>query len=237
MSGQPQDSLRDLLCDQNPDVDRIITTFVSRFNALYGNPAADRWDIQKEKWQRYEFLGDRVLGLIVAQSLFTFREGGLTEGDMTRILNSVVSNRALDALSRRFDNAVFSRLIPATIGKQNTYGERITGGAFEAFIGALYCEFGLSHVAFFVIALLGDTISESCMHENAIGILQEYFQKRGENLPVYQETSRTGPDHRPQFSIRVRIADDRTFEGSGPSLPYARKDAAQKALDGIGWKP
>ena len=105
---------------------------------------------RKEDWQRYEFLGDRVLNLIVAQSLFTRREGTLDEGEMTRVLGSVVSNRALDALSRRYDRAVFSRLIPQSIGEQETYGERITGGAFEAFIGALYCEVGLDDVTFFV---------------------------------------------------------------------------------------
>ena len=138
MSGEPGGSLIELLYNTRPDVNRIIDTFISRFNAVYGDPAAVRWDISKEDWQRYEFLGDRVLNLIIAQSLFTRREGSMDEGEMTRVLASVVSNRALDALSRRYDRAVFTRLIPQSIGEQETYGERITGGAFEAFIGALY---------------------------------------------------------------------------------------------------
>ena len=75
MSGEPGDSLIELLYDTRPDVNRIIDTFISRFNAVYGDPAAVRWDISKEDWQRYEFLGDRVLNLIIAQSLFTRREG------------------------------------------------------------------------------------------------------------------------------------------------------------------
>ena len=234
MSGQPGDSLIELLYDVNPDVSRIIGTFVTRFNAVYGNPAAVRWDISKEEWQRYEFLGDRVLNLIVAQSLFTRRDGTLDEGEMTRVLGSVVSNRALDLLSKKYDHEIFSRLIPSSIGEQETYGERITGGAFEALIGALYCEVGLDDVTFFVTAIMKDLIDEYNPRGNAIGLLQEYSQKRGECLPDYLEISRTGPDHRPYFTVRVRIADGRTFEGSGKTLTDARRDAAQKALDETG---
>jgi ribonuclease III len=236
MSGQSPVSLLDLLYDQEPDVNRIIDTFVSRFNAVYGNPGAGHWDITKEDWQRYEFLGDRVLNLIVAQLLFTRRDALLNEGEMTRILSTVVSNRALDSLSKTFDPAVLSRLIPASIGEQNTFGKRIKGGAFEAFIGALYCEVGLDDVTFFVTTIMKEGVDGFNPCENAIGILQEYFQKRGGHLPVYQETSRTGPDHKPHFSVRVRVTDGKTFEGSGSTLLDARKDAAQKALDDIGAK-
>ena len=234
MSVRPGNSLIELLYDSYPDVNRIIDTFIHQFNTVYGNPDAERWDISKEDWQRYEFLGDRVLNLIVAQLLFTRREATLNEGDMTRMLGNVVSNRALDALSRRYDRAVFTRLIPLSIGEQETYGERITGGAFEAFIGALYCEVGLDDVTFFVTTVMKDVIDKNNPRENAIGLLQEYFQKRNEHLPVYEETSRTGPDHRPYFIVRVCIAGSRIFEGSGTTLSDARRDAAQKALDTIG---
>jgi ribonuclease III len=230
MSGQPADSLIELLYDANPDINRIIDTFVSRFNAVYGDPAAARWDISKDEWQRYAFLGDRVLSLVIVQSLFTRREGALSKGKMTRILSSVVSNQALDALSRSYDQRVFTRLIPESIGEQETYGERITGGAFEAFIGALYCEVGLDDVTFFVLAVMKDLIDASNPLDNAIGLLQEYFQKKGGHPPIYEEMSRTGPDHRPHFTVRVRIADGRTFDGDGSTLPAARRDAAHKAL-------
>ena len=141
-------SLIDLLHSPDPDVNRIINTFVTRYNATYGITGTDRWDITKEDWQRYEFLGDRVMSLIIAQSLFSQCDSVLDEGSMTKILSGVVSNRALDALTRQNDMKAFTRLIPKSIGEQNTYGERITGGAFEAFIGALYCEVGFDDVAF-----------------------------------------------------------------------------------------
>ena len=235
MNGQPEESLIDLLYDSTPDVNRIIDTFISDFNRVYGDPCADRWDITKEDWQRYEFLGDRVLNLVIAQVLFTWREGVLNEGDMTRMMSDIVSNRALDILSHRYDPAIFSRLIPLAIGEQKTYGERITGGAFEAFIGALYCEVGLDDVTYFVTVIMEDVIDEFNPRQNAIGLLQEFFQKRGEERPIYEEIARDGPHHRPQFSVRVRIADGRSFDGAGPSLSDARKEAAKKALDSIGW--
>ncbi len=230
-------NLMDLLQSSDPDVGAIISTFISRFNAAYGSPGADRWDITKEDWQRYEFLGDRVLSLIIAQTLFTQRNAVLNEGEMTRILNSVVSNRALDLLSKQHEKKVFTRLIPLAIGEQNTYGERITGGAFEAFIGALYCEVGLDDVTYFVNAIMKRALETCNPHENVIGILQEYYQKDNKPLPQYEELARNGPSHKPFFSVRVTLDDGRTFDGSGPSLSDARKDAARKALDGIGWKP
>jgi ribonuclease III len=236
MNGQPEESLIDLLYDSTPDVNRIIDTFISDFNRVYGDPCAERWDITKDDWQRYEFLGDRVLNLVIAQVLFTWREGVLNEGDMTRMMSDIVSNRALDILSHRYDPEIFTRLIPLAIGEQNTYGERITGGAFEAFIGALYCEVGLDDVTYFVTVIMEDVINEFNPRQNAIGLLQEFFQKRGEERPIYEETARDGPHHKPQFSVRVRIADGRSFDGAGPSLSDARKEAAKKALDSIGWR-
>jgi ribonuclease-3 len=226
-------SLADLLHEADPDVDAIIDTFISLFNAAYGTTGAERWDISKEDWQRYEFLGDRVLELIVAQTLFTQRNAVLNEGEMTRILSSVVSNRALDALSRQHGKKIFTRLIPLVIGEQNTYGERITGGAFEAFIGALYCEVGLDDVTYFVNAIMKIPLDTCNPQENVIGILQEYYQKQNQPLPRYEEVSRSGPENRRHFSVRVTLADGRTFDGSGLSLSAARKDAAKKALDGI----
>ena len=237
MSGQYGDSLIELLHEPDPDVNRIIDTFVSRFNTVYGNPGSARWDISKEDWQRYEFLGDRVLGLVVAQALFTRSEGILNEGEMTQRLSAIVSNRALDQIAKKYDRETCSRLVPKAIGEQKTYGARISGGAFEAFVGALYCEVGLDDVTFFVTSIMKDVLEEHDSRDNAIGLLQEYFQKQGGNLPFYSEISRTGPDHRPRFSVSVHIPGGRTFEGVGMSLSEARRDAAQRALENLGVIP
>jgi len=221
-------SLIDLLRSQDPDIGHIIPAFISRFNAAYGDPRAERWDLTPEDWQRYEFLGDRVLNLIVAQTLFAQRPVALDEGEMTEILSTVVSNKSLHALSR--DHDAMALLIPRSIGEQNCYGEKVTGGAFEAFIGALYCEVGLDDVAYFVNEVLAGPLENYNPRHNAIGILQEYFQKRGEPLPVYEQIGQNGPDHKPRFTFRVTIHGGRSFEGSGPTHSEAKQDAAKKAL-------
>ncbi len=233
MTGFPKLSLIELLHAPEPDVDRIVNTFITLFNEAYGIPGTDLWDITKEDWQRYEFLGDRVLNLIIAQSLFTQGNGVLNEGEMTRILSRVVSNRALATLTKKHGRETFTRLIPTVIGEQNTYGVRITGGAFESFIGALYCEVGLDDVAFFVNAIMAEALNRYNPDENAIGILQEHFQKKYRASPSYRQTKRTGPDHKPIFTFQVLFNNEVLGEGSGESIQQAQQAAARKALDTI----
>jgi ribonuclease III len=236
MNGQPGLSLIELLGTPDPDVSRIINTFVTRFNHAYGVPGTDRWDITKEDWQRYEFLGDRVLNLIVAQTLFTRQAGVLDEGRMTNILSGAVSNRALDALTRQPGNdrkEAFKRLIPREIS-ESPYGERITGGAFEAFIGALYCEVGLDDVAYFVNTIMGDVIAEYDPEGNAIGALQEYFQKKDKSLPEYRKVDHAGPAHKPTFTYEVLFNNEVLGRGSGETARDAKQAAARQALEKIG---
>jgi ribonuclease-3 len=235
MTGSSCLSLIELLRSPEPDLGSILTTFVSCFNTAYGDPAKDHWDITKGEWERYEFLGDRVLNLIIAQALFTRRHAELTEGEMTRAISGIVSNPALDTILRqRTDLAIISLIIPAEIAGQNTYGERITGGAFEAFIGALYCELGLDDVAFFVNAFFREPIDLASPEENAIGMLQEYFQKRFRATPSYRETRREGPDHRPVFTFEVLFSNEVLGTGSGESIPKAKQEAARSACRRLG---
>jgi ribonuclease III len=231
MMERPGESLIELLHSQDPDVGHIISVFVARYNAAYGDPHAERWDLSKEDWQRYEFLGDRVLNLIIAQTLFAQRPVILDEGEMTEILSTVVSNKSLDRMIRNHEE--FSVLIPRCIGEQNCYGEKITGGAFEAFIGALYCEVGLDDVAYFANEALGGALADYNPRHNAIGLLQEYFQKKGQELPEYSLAGQSGPDHKPLFTVRVTIPGGFSFEGSGPTRAEAKKSAARKALDHV----
>lgn len=235
MTGSSCLPLIELLRAPDPDLTRILSAFVTCFNNAYGDPGKDHWDITKAEWERFEFLGDRVLNLIVAQALFTRRQAALTEGEMTRAISRIVSNRALDAMIRQHtDTATLSRIIPTEISGQNTFGERVTGSAFEAFIGALYCELGIDDVAFFVNAFLKESLDLASPEENAIGTLQEYFQKRFQAVPAYRETKRVGPDHRPVFTFEVLFNNEVLGEGSGESTRQAQQDAARAACRKLG---
>jgi ribonuclease III len=228
-------SLIELLRAPDVDLARVLTTFVSCFNTAYGDPVKVHWDITIAEWERYEFLGDRILNLVVAQALFTRRHAALTEGEMTRAISGIVSNQALDATVRKqTDMATFSCIIPPEIRGQNAYGERVTGGAFEAFIGALYCEIGLDDVAFFINNFLKEPLEKASPEENAIGMLQEYYQKRFRAVPTYRETRREGPDHRPVFTFEVLFNNEVLGNGSGESIQKAEQEAARVACRRLG---
>jgi ribonuclease-3 len=230
-------SLKDLLTTPNPDFNQIVNTFITGYNTAPGIFNKDYRDITKEDWQRYEFLGDSVLNLVIAQYLFEKTDVILDEGEMTKILNSIVSNRSLDALTRQYEMNTVTRLIPRSIEEQKTYGERITGGSFEAFLGALYCEVGLDDVAVFVRAIMKNALDTCNPDQNSIGILQEYVQKNFKNLPEYTETIRTGPDHKPLFTYEIFFDSRVHGEGSGENKLLAKQAAAKRALEKIDKTP
>jgi len=232
MKNRQKQLLLKQLQDPNTTFNQKIGEFIKFFNAGFpnSNPLSEKWHISNDEWQRYEFLGDRVLNLVAAQYLYHYapaEQEGILTGRM-----GVVSNESLaEIIERRgFD---VSRLIPDSIGEQKTYGPRIKGGALEAFIGALYEIAGFEGTQKCVMSLLSEDIEHYDPAKNSIGLLQEWCQKRGEPLPIYKETCRTGPDHRPHFTVMVSISDGRVFEGSGASLMDARKDAAMRALKNI----
>jgi len=233
MIRQARLSLIELLDMPNPDVNQIINTFVIHFNKAYGHPGMDHWDVSKEEWERYEFLGDRVINQIVAQNLFTRRNSDLDEGEMTKMLSAVVSNESLSTLVLKIDPFGFGRLVPESIAEQ-TYGKRIVGGTFEAFIGALYCEVGLDDVAYFINTIMAESMSHYDPQSNAVGILQEYYQKLNKSTPVYRETNRSGPDHQPVFTFQVLFDNFVIGEGTGNSVQQAQQAAARHALVKLG---
>lgn len=232
MNNRQKQLLLNHLLDPNTSFNQKIGECITFFNAGSPdpNPLSENWYISNDEWQRYEFLGDRVLNLVAADYLYHDAPAE-QEGVLTKRMG-VVSNESLaEIIERRgFD---VSRLIPDSIGGQKTYGARVKGGALEAFIGALYEFAGFEWTKKCVLSLLSEDIEHYDPEKNYIGLLQEWCQKRGERPPTYKETCRTGPDHRPHFTVMVSIADGRVFEGSGASLPDARQDAAMRALDAI----
>ncbi|MDD1702154.1 MAG: putative dsRNA-binding protein [Methanoregula sp.] len=192
------------------------------------NLPGDSWQVSKEEWQRYEFLGDRVLNLIVAEYLFS-REPPCREGEMTKKMG-VVSNESLTGIAERCGIDV-SCLVPQAIGRQQTYGDAVKGGAVEACIGAMYAHAGFAATRVFVLRLMAGETDRYDPSENFIGRLQEQFQHRGLLVPVYREISRAGPPHQPRFTFGVYDAGGKILgTGSGPDTTGARQQAAKQAL-------
>lgn len=233
MNDQQKKLLKTKLLDPNPDFNQKIREFIKIFNADSSDPGLQSviWNISKVEWQRYEFLGDRVLNLVAADYLY-HHSPSKREGEMTKMMG-VVSNESLTGIIERNDFDI-ALLIPETIGRQQTYGERVKGGALEAFIGALYEIVGSEVTHTFVLNFLSVEIEQYDPTQNAKGILQEFFQKKDKStVPEYREALKKGSDHKPVFTCQVYFRNEFFGEGTGESKQQAEQEAAKRALEKI----
>lgn len=184
--------------------------------------------------ERLEFLGDSVLGFVVTAELYK-RFGELQEGELSSLKNSVVSAKALAEVAAGIDIGSFLLL-----GK----GEEKTGGrekgnlladAFEAILGAIYVEHGLTRaselVERFIFPLLDNHI-DLLLNSEPKTKLQEIAQERGLSAPAY-ETTHTGPDHDRIFSATVTVGEV-VAAGEARSRKGAESEAAVAAIKALG---
>ena len=239
MNNRQKKFLKKQLLDSKSDFNQKMGEFIKIFNSDSSDPGfqSEKWNISKEEWQRYEFLGDRVLNLVAADYLY-HHVPLKREGVMTKMMG-VVSNESLTGIIERngFDVAL---LIPKTIGQQQTYGERVKGGALEAFIGALYEIVGFEGTRTFVLNILSEEIKQYDPATNYIGRLQEWYQQHGLPIPIYSEImeKRDGLAHSPLFTCQVyAIGDSFLGEGTGRNATEAKQAAAKRALEKIGKNP
>jgi ribonuclease-3 len=182
--------------------------------------------------QRLEYLGDAVLGLIVNDFLY-HRYPHLAEGNMTRIKNSVVSERSLFLAARQMHLGKY-----LIMGR----GEIQTGGmerpsnladALEAVIAAIYLDSGLDRARDFVLSFL-KTGMEGGSNEQRVkdpkSALQEIIQKKEGRVPRYEVVSEEGPAHQKEFICRVMLDQVELGRGEGSSRKVAESEAARQAL-------
>ena len=186
--------------------------------------------------ERLEFLGDAVLGLVIAQKLYQdFPES--TEGELTRLRSALVRREKLAQLANEIGLGKYLQL-----GK----GEEAGGGrdkpinlagAFESVIAAIYLDRGLETARKFIIKLFGPDIYKQA-HQGAgadyKSRLQEILQSQHQITPSYQLTNATGPDHDRQFTIEVRAGETVLGHGTGKSKKAAEMAAALSALEALG---
>lgn len=179
-------------------------------------------------YERLEFFGDAVLGLVISEALFhRFPEDN--EGDLTGKKSDLVSHPALVRLARDMQIARF-----LTIGKglpKKALPPSIAADAVEAVIGAVYLDGGLMAARQLVLRLYGDHLSEAARGgENAKSRLQEVTQKRFGEAPTYAVLDAEGPDHRKTFRVSCGISTRELGRGSGRTKKEAEQDAAAAAL-------
>lgn len=183
-------------------------------------------------YERLEFLGDSIIGFIIAEELFR-RFPGMTEGGMTRIKVSLVSGVTLGQVASELglqDALILGESVIATGGRGM---KSALENAFEALTAALYLETDLETTRAWVLATLGPLISEEVADapENPKSMLQEVTQMSGDT-PVYRITGHAGPPHDRTFSAVVEVGGKVVGEGSGRSKKEAEVAAAAAALAG-----
>lgn len=179
--------------------------------------------------ERLEFLGDRVLNLIVAEYLFCHFDE--PEGVLTPRME-VTRNRNLGVLVPSLGLG-FEKLI--LVAENQPVIPGIIADAFEAFIGALYLDRGFDATRDIVLSLISDEIESFSPEKNYKKRLQETLQKQNLPLPLYSLVRKDGLDHRPVFTYRVTAGKNISGEGAGSSKAEATQNAALDALRQMGY--
>lgn len=183
-----------------------------------------------QDYQRLEFLGDRVLGLSVADMLYR-RLPKASEGDLNRSLVRLVRKETCAAMARELDLGRYIRLGEAEARSGGADKEAILSDVAEALFAAIYLDGGLGKAYDVIERLLGDHIEAAVnLRPDAKTTLQEWAQGRGLEPPSYTEVERTGPDHAPEFTISVAIGGFAAVSATGPSKKLAEHKAAEAFL-------
>jgi ribonuclease-3 len=181
-------------------------------------------------YERLEFLGDRVLGLVIAEELY-LRNPGQREGHMAPHFSALVSGAVCAEVARKIGLDAFiiagQREMSAGIAKNTT----VLGDSMEALVAAVYLDGGLEAARRFVLRLWDKLLSQrGRMKKDAKTFLQEWALSKSLPIPSYVVAGREGPDHAPQFVIDVHVQGYLPARGSGLSKRTAEQIAAEAFL-------
>ena len=183
--------------------------------------------------ERLEFLGDAVLGLVVAEKLYQDYPH-LTEGEMTKLRAVLVRRETLARMARGIGLGDYLYL-----GK----GEEVSGGqhkpanlaaVLEAIVAAIFLDRGPSIVKEFILRLLDIELQRVVSQGTGVDYkseLQELIQAREQQTPTYYLMETTGPDHDKRFTVEVRLGAAVLGRGSGKNKKAAESEAARSALE------
>jgi ribonuclease III len=187
-------------------------------------------------YQRLEFLGDHVLGLVVSDMLFrTFAKAD--EGEMSRRLADLVRKETCAEVARSIDLGAMLRLGASEINSGGRDRTAILADVCEALIGAVFVDGGYPAAAAVIERLWSDRMRTPVRPlRDSKTVLQEWAQARGLPTPAYREVERKGPDHSPEFRVTVELPHLAPAEGLGRSKRAAEQAAAAVMLTIAGVK-
>ena len=182
-----------------------------------------------------EFLGDAVIGFVIADLLFRdFPD--FDEGEKSKTKATLVSTTTL---ARQAERLNLGEHLLLGRGEEKTGGRRkqaLLADGYEALIAAIYLDGGIEHVRAFIVREFAPLLAEVQQHgiagsQDYKSALQELLQARDQPLPEYRLVGTMGPDHRKLFQVEVVVNGEPLAESTGPSKKEAEQDAARVALD------
>ncbi|MGB8623527.1 MAG: ribonuclease III [Paracoccaceae bacterium] len=180
--------------------------------------------------QRLEFLGDRVLGLVMAEALLA-ADKGASEGQLAPRFNALVRKEACADVARQIDLGAVLKLGRSEMMSGGRRKEALLGDAMEAVIAAVYLDAGFEAAREAVLRLWGERIATvEADSRDPKTALQEWAQARGQTPPSYVEVARKGPDHAPVFTIAARLESGEEAHATAGAKRQAEQAAAQALL-------
>ena len=179
--------------------------------------------------EKLEFLGDRVLGLVIAKKLLEIYPNE-KEGILDKKFASLVNKKTCLQIAKKInlDKYILTLDIKK---KKNIVEDKVVSDCCEALIGSIYLDKGFNSVEKFILELWSENIKDSVVTQiDAKTKLQEFSLKRFKKLPIYKLISNTGPRHKPLFKVGVKIIDTKFFLAEGSSKKDAEQNAAIKCL-------
>ena len=179
----------------------------------------------KQEFQRLEFLGDRVLALILSHEVYS-RFAKFNEGRLATIFSYLTSSSTLSKIAKKIKLDLFIET-----KKFNNVSDKVLSDFIEAILGSLYLDSGFDVVRSLIIELwMEEIIKNKDLRRDAKSILQEWTQAKGLGLPEYKVLKKKGLDHQPTFEIELKIKDFDVILGNGKSLQRAQKQTAEKFI-------
>ncbi len=180
--------------------------------------------------QRLEFLGDRVLGLVMAEAVLE-QDKDAPEGRLAPRFNALVRKETCAEVAREIDLGAVLKLGKSEMKTGGRRKNALLGDAMEAVIAAVYRDAGFDVARELIRRLWGDRVATvEADSRDAKTTLQEWAQARRQTPPAYSEVTRSGPDHAPVFTIEVRLQSGQTARAEASSKRQAEQAAAQAML-------
>ena len=196
---------------------------ISQFENIF----LQKGKIEKKKFQRLEFLGDKVLGLMLSSLLFD-RYSNFTEGMLSRTVAHLCSGRVLCKIAHDIKLDIYFK------EKKKNMSEKGLADCLEVIIGSFYLNKGFKKTKNMIGLLWKSNFNNiNYIKADSKTLLQEWSQSRKLGLPRYSIIKKTGPDHSPVFDVKVEVTDCSFKIGLGKTVQEAEQDAAEQFLKDI----